>query len=102
MEGAEKRLATAQLITVADVRQLWEDGHHGPAIRAALEGWEHLRQPSSDLDWLARALRTSGLGAEALAVQLVSTRQEARLPAWEGLIRSILQSGDPWWARDLL
>src|SRR5687767_5705557 len=95
-------LAASQPVTSADLRQLWEDGHRGPAIRAALEGWARLLPQSRDLDWLARALRSSGLGAEALAVQLECTRKQGQLPAWEGLIRSIWHSGDPWWARDLL
>jgi tetratricopeptide (TPR) repeat protein len=102
MASSGTRLVATQPVTSADLRQLWEDGHHGPAIRAALEGWERLLPESPDLDWLGRALRSSGLGAEAFAVQLESTRMQARLPAWEGFIRSVLQSGDPWWARELL
>jgi tetratricopeptide (TPR) repeat protein len=102
MPTAGTPLAAMPPVTSTDLRQLWEDGRRGPAIRAALEGWKHLLHQPADLDWLVRALRSSGLGAEALAVQLESTRKRASLPAWEGLIRSILQSGDPWWARDLL
>jgi tetratricopeptide (TPR) repeat protein len=92
--------AAREGVTSGQLRQLWDDGHHGSALRAALEVWDRL--PPSDLDWLVRALRSSGLGSEALAVQLESTRQRDHQRDWEGLIRSILQSGDPWWARELL
>ena len=56
-------------------RQLWDQGQAGPAIRAALEDWDRVLQ-SPDLDWLARCLRAYGLGGEALAVQLASTRMQ--------------------------
>ncbi len=94
-------LAATQPGTAGGPRQLWNDGHRGPAIRAALEAdWKRLSQP--DLDWLVGALRSSGLGTEAFAAQLEATRRRASLSAWEGLIQSVLHSGDPWWARDLL
>src|SRR5436309_1099572 len=102
MASAEKPLAAVQSVTPAELRQLWEDGHRGPAIRAALDGWELLMRQPDDLNWLIGALRSSGLGAEAFAVQLESARREARVRAWEDLIRSVLHSGDPWWARELL
>src|SRR5437870_13908661 len=99
MASAEKPLAVVQPVTSADLRQLWEQGHRGLAIRAALEGWERLMRQPDHLHWLVGALRSSGLPAEAFAVQVESTRREARVPAWEGLIRGVLDSGDPWWAR---
>src|SRR2546429_9446232 len=102
MPSAEKPIAAAQPGTSAGLRQLWENGHRGAAIRGALEGWERLMRQPDQLHWLVRALRSSGLGAEAFAVQLESTRREARASAWERLIRSVLQTGDPWWARELL
>src|SRR5262245_44189415 len=102
MATPETPRAAAQHLTSAELRHLWEQGHRGPAIHAALEGWEHLMRAPDDLDWLEGALRSSGLAAEAFAVQLESTRRRARVPAWEGLIRSLLHSRDPWWARELL
>jgi tetratricopeptide (TPR) repeat protein len=102
MASAEKRLAAAQPHTSAALRQLWEDGHRGAAIRAALHDWERLIRQGDDLHWLAEALRSSGLPVESLAAQLRSTRREGRIPAWEGLIASVINSGDPWWARELL
>jgi tetratricopeptide (TPR) repeat protein len=102
MASAEKRLAAVEPATSAALRQLWNDGHRGPAIRAALEGWERLMRQPDEIHWLAEALRSSGLPAEALAAQLQSTRREGRIPAWGGLIESVLHSGDPWWARELL
>jgi tetratricopeptide (TPR) repeat protein len=102
MASAGKPVAAVQPVTSADLRRLWEDGQRGPAIRAALEGWERLLREPGDLNWLVGALRSSGLGAEAFAVRLESTRREARVPAWEGFIRSVLHTGDPWWARELL
>lgn len=85
-----------------DLRRLWKDGQRGAAMRAALEDWERLPAQPSDLDWLARALRCSGLPAEALAVQVALARLQAHLPTWHALVRSVLGSGDPWWARELL
>ncbi|MCC6848809.1 MAG: hypothetical protein IT294_09930 [Deltaproteobacteria bacterium] len=97
------RAATCSAATPADLRRLWENGDRGPALRAALEGWDRLLSDPSDLEWLARALRASGLGAEALALQVAAARRHARLAtSGGGLIRSILASGDPWWARELL
>ena len=102
MASVGKPLAAVQPVTSADLRRLWEDGHRGSAIRAALEGWDRLLHERGDLNWLVGALRSSGLWTEAFAVQLESTRREARVRAWEDLIRSVLHSGDPWWARELL
>jgi len=102
MASAGKPLAAMQPPTSADLRQLWDDGHRAAAIRGALESWERLMRQPEDIRWLADALRSVGLPAEAHAAQLESTRREGRVPAWEGLIESILNSGDPWWARELL
>lgn len=101
MARAGTPLAATQPAGAAGPRQMWDEGHEGPALRAALDDWDRVLQ-SADLAWLARGLRACGLGGEALAVQLASTRKQAQVRSWEGLIRSILQSGDPWWARDLL
>lgn len=102
MPSAAEPPAAERPVPWTDLRRLWEGGQRGPAMRAALEAWDRLPTELADLDWLVRALRCSGLAAEAIAVQLALTRQQANLPAWEGLIRSILGSGDPWWARELL
>jgi tetratricopeptide (TPR) repeat protein len=102
MERADKVLAAVEPVISANLRKLWEDGQRGPAIRAALEGWEHLMRQPDDLHWLAGALRSAGLGPEAFAVQLEAARREAGVPGWERLIRAILDTGDPWWARELL
>ncbi len=101
MASAEKSLAAVRPVTSADLRQLWDDGQREPAIRAALEGWQRLMCQPDDLRWLVAALRSCGLSAEAFAAQLESTKREAQLPAWEGLIRSVMHTGDPWWAREL-
>ncbi|TMB56574.1 MAG: hypothetical protein E6J56_05920, partial [Deltaproteobacteria bacterium] len=61
-----------------------------------------LRQ-ADDLSWLEQALRGCGLPAEAAAVQAERTRRSNRnAEEWEAFLRSILQCGDPWWARELL
>jgi tetratricopeptide (TPR) repeat protein len=102
MASAGEPLAAVHADTVAVVRRLWEDGRRGPAVRAALEGLDHLLRRSDDLRWLAGALRSCGLGAPAYAVQLESTKRAARPAAWEDLIRDVLESRDPWWAHRLL
>ncbi len=89
--------------TSARLRELWESGQRGPAIRGALDGWSLLMSEGGDLHWLEGVLRSCGLGAEAFAVQAETTRrQKTQAWAWEGLIGSVLQSGDSWWARELL
>jgi tetratricopeptide (TPR) repeat protein len=102
MAPPAKSIAAAQAVSVSDLRKLWQEGQRGLAIREALESWQRLTSKPDDLDWLAQAFRSSGLPAEALAVQLEATKRQSRLPAWESLVRSVLSSGDPWWARRLL
>ena len=89
--------------TSAQLRQLWEAGQRARAIRHALQGWEALLRGADDLGWLERALRTCGLAREAIAVQVrMARRAMADKAAWETLIRCVLETGDPWWARELL
>jgi len=84
------------------LRQQWETGQRGAAIRGALEHWDALLASGEDVQWLKSALRISGLAIEstALQVHIARTGNEAR--AWEGLIGSVFDTGDPWWARELL
>lgn len=100
--GAESSVAALEPVTSSDLRQLWDEGHRGTAIRSALEGWTSLLGQPDDLSWLVRALRQCGLGIESLAAQLAQTRRRARSADWETLVRIVLGTGDPWWARDLL
>jgi tetratricopeptide (TPR) repeat protein len=86
-----------------ELQQLWDAGQRAPAIRGALDAWESLLAKGDDLRWLERALRSSGLPAEASAVQARMARQSGTPPGdWEAFIASVLNSGDPWWARELL
>jgi tetratricopeptide (TPR) repeat protein len=90
-------------VTSTELRQLWESGRRGLAIRRALEGWDELLRSGDDLRWLEGALRSCGLAAEAFAVQAERIRRKkAQAREWEPFIRSVLESGDPWWARELL
>src|SRR5262245_10702359 len=85
------------------LRRLWENGRQGQAIRGALESWERLITEEEDLHWLEGALRKCGLEAEAYALGAqLAGRERTNARAWEPLIRSVLRSGDPWWARQLL
>jgi tetratricopeptide (TPR) repeat protein len=91
------------VVDASELRQLWENGQHPRALRGALDSWHHLLRDGQDLHWLERALRASGLTAEAFAVQARMTRaQGSDAAAWEALVRSVLHSGDPWWASGLL
>lgn len=84
------------------LRRQWEAGEHAAALRAALASWEALLR-EDDLHWLQEGLRRYGLGPEAFAVQAaLARRQSPAVPAWETLIDSVVQSGDVWWARELL
>ena len=85
------------------LRQMWESGRRGEALRAALDAWQPLLAQDDDLQWLERACRDSGLPVEAFALQArAARRQGASAPsAWEALIGSLLRSGDAWWAGDL-
>ena len=90
-------------LSARELRQLWEQGQRGGAIRGVLESWESVIRAGDDLRWLEGALRRSGLPAEAAAVQAQVARKQGRdVRAWESLIESVLQSGDPWWARELV
>ncbi len=103
MALAEEAPAPARPRSSAELQQLWDQGLRGRAIRGALESWDVLMAQPKNLAWLEQALRSCGLSAEALAVQAQITRRHgAAVQAWEALIRSVLQSGDPWWARELL
>lgn len=87
----------------AELRRLWESGQRSQAIRGALDSWNALLAGQDDLRWLEPAMRACGLPIEATALQLRSVRrQRASRGEWERLISSVLQSGDPWWARELL
>ena len=51
---------------------------------------------------VSRAARKT-IGIRAAAVQAERTRRSGRnAEEWEAFLRSILQCGDPWWARELL
>jgi tetratricopeptide (TPR) repeat protein len=102
--GFMTRIASAEPAAPShELQQLWEHGERKRAIATALEHWEQLVSEGRELHWLGRALRSVGLPAEACAVQLEMTRrQDTDARVWEPLIRSLLQSGDPWWARTLL
>jgi tetratricopeptide (TPR) repeat protein len=84
------------------LRRQWEAGEHAATLRAALANWDALLR-DDDLHWLQEGLRRYGLGPEAFAVQLtLARRQSPAESAWETLIDSVVQSGDVWWAKDLL
>jgi tetratricopeptide (TPR) repeat protein len=102
MRLAEGSGAPARPLTSAGLRGLWESGQRARAIRAALDGWEQLERDGRGLDWLQNALRRCGLEAEAFALQAENTRRRHHERDWETLIHSVLQSGDPWWARQLI
>jgi tetratricopeptide (TPR) repeat protein len=84
------------------LRQLWEAGERAAAIRGALEHWDGLLASGEDVQWLERALRISGLAIESTAVQAYLARSGNDARAWEDLVGSVLGTGDPWWARELL
>lgn len=103
MAGAGKSVASAPPLSATELRQLWERGQHRVAIRAALNRWDQLVEADGqDLHWLQDALRRCGLQVEAFALQTRMTRRRANRDEWEALIGSVLRSGDPWWARELL
>ncbi len=87
---------------LAQLRVLWDSGQRARAIRTVLENWETVITGGEDLEWLRHALRSCGLEAEAFAVRAATTRRSATPDEWEALIGSVLNSGDPWWARELL
>jgi tetratricopeptide (TPR) repeat protein len=86
----------------AELHRLWDRGERGSAIRSALDNWDQLVASGGDLRWLQDALRTCGLPVESFALQALATRQSGGAEGWESLIRSVLNSGDAWWARALL
>lgn len=103
MAVADNAASSPRRLASAELRKLWEEGQRGRAVHAILEQWDELMRGGGDVLWIERALRTSGLPAEALAVQVhTARRQGSDVQAWEALVESILQSGDPWWARALL
>lgn len=89
-------------IRLEDLRRQWEQGQRAQVLRAVLERWDEVLRADADLGWLADALRTSGLSADAFALQAQIARRSRRPNEWESIIRNALQSGDPWWARTLL
>jgi hypothetical protein len=52
MTGAEGMPMLPRSVTSTELRQLWESGRRGPAIRRALEGWDELLRSGDDLRWL--------------------------------------------------
>lgn len=102
MPGSADPRATEPAVAMSEVRRLWGAGQRGAAIQAALAHWDRVPAEPVDLEWLGRAFRCCGLSTAAFAVQVALTRQQAQPAAWEGLVGSVLGSGDPWWARDLL
>ena len=67
-----------------------------------MQGWDDL-SGQGDLHWLEDGLRNSGLVAEAFELRMrMMRRQGADARLWESVIRSVLSSGDPWWAHELL
>src|SRR5207249_10699620 len=82
------------------LHQLWESGQRAAAVRRALADWDDVLRQADDLSWLEQAPRGCGLPAEAAAVQAERARRSGRnAKEWEAFLRSILQCGDPWWAR---
>src|SRR5690348_8926794 len=95
--------AASSCLASPDLRRLWDGGRRRDAIRGAFDGWERLLREDADLHWLEAALRSCGLHAEAFAVQVAHARRNpSDVRSWSALIRSVLESGDPWWARQLL
>ena len=89
--------------TVAELRQLWEGGERGPAIREVLRRWDEVLAHADGSGWLESALRSCGLSVEAFALQAQRLRQRnASARDCELLVESVLHTGDPWWARQLL
>lgn len=86
----------------ARLRQRWESGERGRVIREVVERWDEILAGDGDLTWLEGALRASGLPREAFAVQVRAVRHKRDAREWYHLVRSLLGSGDPWWARELL
>ena len=74
-----------------------------PVIARVLRDWDRLTAGDEDLQWLERPLRDCGLPVESFAVQarLARLRPDDVVP-WERLVGSVLESGDRWWARELL
>ena len=103
MVQAEGSPSRAPLLAATELEQLWQRGQHKEAIRGALDAWEQVISQGDGARWLQGALRSCGLEAEAFAVQAQMTRRQGRaVRDWESLIRSVMQSGDPWWAQALL
>lgn len=89
---------------VDQLRSLWESGRHSHVLREVLSRWDEImRCDGRAVGWIEPMLRRSGLPVEAFAFQAeLLRRQHADADQWAFLIESILNSGDPWWARQLL
>ncbi|MBI3783604.1 MAG: hypothetical protein HY270_09395 [Deltaproteobacteria bacterium] len=88
--------------TSLELQRLWESGQPAGALRAALANWDALLRQNNDLHWLDAALRSSGFGAEAFALQVHQAHRNGDESSWTLLIHNALQDGDPWWAQQLL
>lgn len=92
----------AQQLSTA-LRRLWDGGQRARAVREAVTRWDDILAHAGELGWLESALRSCGLSVEAFALQAQRLRQRhANANDWERLIDSVLRTGDPWWARQLL
>lgn len=100
--AAQHPQSSAAPLTASQLQQQWAAGHRRATLREILSRWDELLAGAGDLAWLESALRTSGLPREAFAAQLAVVRRRHDAREWHHFIRSVLGSGDPWWARELI
>jgi hypothetical protein len=90
-------------VSAAALRRLWDQGRRAQTVRAVVASWPRVLAERADLRWLEGLLRQAGLPAEATAVQAeMAGRSASDARAREALVRSVLDGGDPRWARELL
>lgn len=87
---------------LAELKELWSSQRRSEAIEQVLQRWSDILAMPEESGWVAGVLRSSGLPAEAVAVEHAAARLRSRPDDWATLIGNLLRSGDPWWARQLL